>query len=572
MLAQKGSIPIPGTHPIDIITCRASYSGAYTGESTEAVAAYLKKHFNSLEAEAISIRLINIIESKGGKHLLFQQCYNGIPVYRAQVKVNMDKKGRIRSVFDNSFSISTALSIDFGSNEGEKNYFFNGEELVPAVRIEMRGPGSNYYEVIHNSQGNEIYRHDLNSYHHAAQDSTVNAMIFRPDPLTSAGVVYGSPYVDSSDFDVPQLNAQRQTISMKVDYNNDTFRLKGPYGIVKEFDNPVTTPAFCKTTANFNYTRNQQEFEDANAFYYITMYHDYVASLGFNNIVNYQVWIDAHAMGGADNSMFSPGFTPARLLFGEGGVDDAEDADVILHEYGHAMSYSAAPNTNTGTQRQTLDEANSDYFAASYSRFQNTFSWGNVYSWDGHNPFWPGRVVVSSKQYPSSLVNNIYTDAEIWSSTIMEIWGDIGRQTTDEILIESMYSYASGMNMPMAAQLFIKADSTLNAGANYTAICNRFKNRGILSSCLIGIDDQQMNSGVLLVNSQGFAKGEALSIILSPGVLADISLFDCSGRIVKEMNGQSSDCLLSGQELSAGTYILHVRTNTGTLHSKLLKY
>jgi hypothetical protein len=25
------------------------------------------------------------------------------------------------------------------------------------------------------------------------------------------------------------------------------------------------------------------------------------------------------------------------LRFGKGGVDDAEDAEVILHEYGHAM-------------------------------------------------------------------------------------------------------------------------------------------------------------------------------------------------------------------------------------------
>ena len=36
-----------------------------------------------------------------------------------------------------------------------------------------------------------------------------------------------------------------------------------------------------------------------------------------------------------DNSFYSP--ATRRIKYGSGGVDDAEDADVILHEYGHAM-------------------------------------------------------------------------------------------------------------------------------------------------------------------------------------------------------------------------------------------
>ncbi|MEZ4916786.1 MAG: hypothetical protein R2836_07345 [Chitinophagales bacterium] len=55
-----------------------------------------------------------------------------------------------------------------------------------------------------------------------------------------------------------------------------------------------------------------------------------------------QISVDTHGNNGADNSFFSPA-TPLRLIFGEGGVDDAEDADVIIHEYGHAISHFAAP-------------------------------------------------------------------------------------------------------------------------------------------------------------------------------------------------------------------------------------
>ena len=37
----------------------------------------------------------------------------------------------------------------------------------------------------------------------------------------------------------------------------------------------------------------------------------------------------------ADNSFYSP--TTKALTFGTGGVDDAEDAGIIAHEYGHSI-------------------------------------------------------------------------------------------------------------------------------------------------------------------------------------------------------------------------------------------
>ncbi len=78
-----------------------------------------------------------------------------------------------------------------------------------------------------------------------------------------------------------------------------------------------------------------------------------------------------------------------RLHFGEGGVDDAEDADVVIHELGHGIHDWV---TGGGlSQKQGLSEGVGDYYAVSYSRAyagqwepsDPQYHW--VFSWDGHN-------------------------------------------------------------------------------------------------------------------------------------------------------------------------------------------
>ena len=48
-------------------------------------------------------------------------------------------------------------------------------------------------------------------------------------------------------------------------------------------------------------------------------------------MVNYAIDVDCHGFNGGDNSAFNPGTNPPSIVFGQGGVDDAEDADVIIH-------------------------------------------------------------------------------------------------------------------------------------------------------------------------------------------------------------------------------------------------
>jgi hypothetical protein len=48
---------------------------------------------------------------------------------------------------------------------------------------------------------------------------------------------------------------------------------------------------------------------------------------------------------GGDNSFFRD--DKANITLGKGGVDDAEDAEVIVHEYGHSVQDSQVPGFGT---------------------------------------------------------------------------------------------------------------------------------------------------------------------------------------------------------------------------------
>jgi zinc metalloprotease ZmpB len=88
-----------------------------------------------------------------------------------------------------------------------------------------------------------------------------------------------------------------------------------------------------------------------------------------------------------------------------GGVDDAEDADVILHEYGHALLEASAPGLLlNGGEGRAIHEGWSDYWAASYRRYLHQEGyvpggdWRRLFVWDSGwtcdcTTYWSGRVV-----------------------------------------------------------------------------------------------------------------------------------------------------------------------------------
>ncbi len=543
---------------------------------------YLKTRFLNGQTTEQGLDLRSTRKSLTGNHYLYRQTVLGKPVYGSQIKVNTDFEGNIVSIFHHRlfYEVTTApefpdaalahallndkeATIEFV--ETEAVWWPVEERLVPALKATWGSETGDYEELILGASGEVLMERDRLVYAcspHVVVDTPATGMVFSPDPLTTASVGYGAPYTDRGDSNYTLINNERIAVTLDVTYNGSEYVLENDFIQVRDFSSPNILPA-TSPTPNFSFTRGEDGFEDVMVLYHITEYQLYLRSLGFNNLVDYQIHVDAHGFNGADQSSFNASANPPRLTFGEGGVDDAEDADVIIHEYGHAISNSAAPGTNLGTQRNALDEALGDYLAASYSRALSSFNFNDVFNWDGHNEFWNGRVAVSSKTYPNDIVNNIYTDADIWSATIMQIQDDIGREKADRILLESLFGYTAQMTMAQAALLYVQADELLYNGAHRIQICDRFNQRGLLEFCTVGVSENERSSAVELQNSYGYTfNGEDAFLHFGQPVSGLLEIADLQGRVMQSMEWHQQQRLrLENGTLPNGIYLVTARWN-----------
>ena len=185
--------------------------------------------------------------------------------------------------------------------------------------------------------------------------STGTGTVFVPNPVQSLG---DESLTDQKDADAAVPGAAYHDVTLT---NLDgSGHLSGDYAtIVGETGNPAYSP-----TNTFRYTRHQDGFEQVMAYYWITEAQKYIHSLGFGQSLRpidnrpQAVRINQY---GVDNS-FATDHPKNELRFGKGGVDDAEDAEVILHEYGHAIHFSQNFSF-ASEQAGAISEGFADYWA-----------------------------------------------------------------------------------------------------------------------------------------------------------------------------------------------------------------
>lgn len=380
------------------------------------------------------------------------------------------------------------------------------------------------------------------------------------------------------DYNYPSLAQEQFWGELPLEFVGGSFNLANDFFEISEFSLPFTNPT-SSATDTFDFTRNMVQFEDINAFYHLNNFKAYWESLGFTNLATDILMVDAHGNNGADNSFFSP-TNPPRLVFGEGGVDDAEDADVIIHEYGHAISSFASPGSNVGDERRGLDEGFGDYLATTYSRQYSNFEANKVFTWDGHNEFWLGRISNSSKtKLDISTNQNIYYNGEIWSAVLNDLYLDLGANVTDQLAIEVMYYNMPNSTITQAAFNLFLADTLLFNGVHTCAIFDvLFERKFLEGTCNDFYSDvnglEVSSKEVKLLNTYGFSQlNEDLLLEVNDlhGQQVEASLYDLNGKLLETQEIKAQKTWLAYKDLAPGIYFLHVRTPTKNYPFKLMK-
>ena len=422
-------------------------------------------------------------------HKRYRQTYKGLPIKNAELVINLNKAGKIVSVFNNLISIenlevipeypadlaweTAIMGIDMDSLRAEPDSSLviaivgNEPRLVYQYLIAANQPMGDWEILSDAATGAVISRTDRRMF------VTGTGNVFIPDPKTA---INSDTLLDQGDANsaIPEeCYAEVQLLSLN-DEVGGIYYLSGPY-----VNTGPTQNRAAETSPEFIYLREDDRFEEVNVYYHIDNYQRYIQSLGFTYILNFSQSCDVNGTTD-DNSWFSS-FT-GIITYGSGGVDDAEDADVILHEYGHAIQYDIHPGASGG-HLGAMGEGFGDYIAGTYSLLINPdFHPHWVFTWDGHNEFWPGRVLNKPYHYPENAGGQIHDSGQLWSAGLMDVWYEVPDiDLWDAIVLQHHFYIGSGATMEDAANAILLADVEINFGDYREIIIEKFSERGFVN-------------------------------------------------------------------------------------------
>ena len=449
----------------------------------------------SVRAAEPDLRLELTRQSLLGTHERYRQYVDGLPVTDGEMNVS---PGRTRYDLASGSERRTRLTTNAAGAELVAINWNGAVRFADRIVREER-PLQRIAYFYDAETGALLYRQPL--YFTAKP-----ARVFDPNPVASLNDPSLRDQNDSAAAVPPQA------------YRDVTLpdELNGPYARLVDLAPPAVAPP--GVAQSFLFNREQDGFEDVNAYFHVDRNQRYLQSLGYSGpraIAPYAVPIDAHAANGSDNSFFLPSASQAgfgTLYFGEGGTDDAEDADLIVHEYGHALLEWIAPGTFAGTfssQARAMSEGFGDYWA---------FSSGyEVRSVSGRDPFcfadWDARcwtdAAAQQCSYPvgsdclrrldstktmagyelSDTAGVEHRNGQIWSSALREIHVSLvsrygfeeGRRVASRIVLEALFGAPPHPTFAAIATRMLEVDGLLHGGINGPLICTVMSARGILS-------------------------------------------------------------------------------------------
>ena len=460
-----------------------------------------------IKADLSQLQFDKVRDSILGSHVLYQQYHAGKQISGAWIRIDIDKEGRVYNIQNDLVpepAMAKARKADARrATPGETTKLSASDAEARALEAVAPAKGD-AVEVIHN---------ELCYYKQNGVPTLSWKVIVKTNPAPSAPRTRRPAewklYIDAETgailekrnllrfadgkgrvFDpnpVVTLNdtslQDNSPIPDKA-YVDVTLRelktsgfIDGPYVTTKTTKNRIK-----RKNRDFRFKRTDRAFKEVMVYFHIDRVQRHLQDLGFKNVLNHPIPVNIDGQSD-DNSHYSP--ANKDLTFGTGGVDDAEDAEIILHEYGHAIQDDQLPGFGASDEGGAMGEGFGDFLAASFfsdvkpKNMKPTVGNWDATAYSGAEPPFLRRLD-SNKMYPKDIKSEVHDDGEIWSACLWELRAALGRTTTEKLVIAHHFLLSRDAGFQDGANALILADKNLNQGTNETIIRDIFVRRGIL--------------------------------------------------------------------------------------------
>ena len=452
-----------------------------------------------IPADLSNIRFEKVKKTILGNHVLYQQYYNNKPISGSWIRVDIDKEGKVYNVNNDlvpenfiskiqpdkedskpkggashllSESDAKELAIENVSSKkgggtkvlGTEQVYYPFKGIPTAtwkVIVQTEKPMAEWKIYLDSYTGKVLYKvNQLKSIDGRGK-------VFDPNPV----VTLNNTRLENNS---PIPNDAYKSVVLNSLKNNG--KLDGPF-----INTSITSNRVNSSNHEFVFSRSDRAFKEVMVYYHIDNVQRYIQELGFDNVMNKSIAVNIDGRSD-DNSHYSP--AEKSLTFGTGGVDDAEDGEIILHEYGHAILDNQVAGFGESSEAAAIGEAFGDYLAASFFadikplQLRPTIGNWDAVAYSGDEPPCLRRLD-SNKKYPRDLTHEEHNDGEIWSACLWKLRETVGKKTADQMIIASHFLITRFASFKQTAEALILADRNLNQGRNEEILRDIFIRRGI---------------------------------------------------------------------------------------------
>jgi hypothetical protein len=461
----------------------------------------LRANADLLGLHGVTIKHRATRETPAGWHVIFSQEHLGRYVERGYVSVHMDRQ--CRPFLIRNRAVPTALlpgaAAPVASHEArraahralrsdprttsvealDKVWFPKGRRLLPAykLRVDTQAPRGDWIIFIDAATGRVIRKYNNLSV------ASGPARVFDPNPVVTLG-----RWTDLIKGRKPQPLPGSA-------YSGTTLKNIPASGVLKGERVHVTSDRVRKRPLDFRFSSGENGFEEVMAYHHLDAAIRYVEQLGFRG--SRAIFRDRlrPLRVNARTRQLGSSYSSATKLIELGrvkGIEDAEDGETILHEFGHAVQDAICPFFGQSHEAAAMGEGFGDYFAGSFflsrkrGRAQQPLI-PTVMSWNAigrkkHTRVTPPamRRLDSPKTFRAFAPRNgEHQNGTIWSATLWDILQKVGRKVADRIIIESHFQLDMNTTFIRGARAILDADVNLYRGRHVRVLKAIFRRRAI---------------------------------------------------------------------------------------------